>query len=159
MLNLVPWCKVKGKLDGVLIGELADAAGVTSQAIRFYERKGLLPDADRGSNGYRVYDESATTRLGFISVAQAAGLSLSEIRSIIDLRADGTVPCEHVVSLLDTKLSHVRARIRHLAVLQAELEALLERSHLLDPADCSADDMCQVLSSPMPPSTPRPPDA
>ena len=131
----------------MLIGEVADAVGVTSQAIRFYERKGLLPDAERGGNGYRVYDESTLTRLRFINVAQAAGLTLSEIRSIIDLRDEGTVPCEHVVTLVDSKLADVRARIRHLAALKSELEALLERSHLLDPADCAEDDICHVLSA------------
>lgn len=131
----------------MLIGELADAAGVTSQAIRFYERKGLLPDAERGANGYRVYDESMLSRLRFINVAQAAGLTLSEIRSIIDLRDDGTVPCEHVVALVDGKLSDVRARIRQLDELKSELKALLERSHLLDPADCAEDAICHVLST------------
>ena len=131
----------------MLIGEVADAVGVTSQAIRFYERKGLLPDADRGANGYRLYDESTLARLRFIDVAQAAGLTLSEIRSIIDLRDDGTVPCAHVVTLVESKLADVRARIRHLDALKSELEALLERSHLLDPADCAEDDICHVLSA------------
>jgi len=131
----------------MLIGELADAGGGTSQTVRFYERRGLLPDAERGANGYRVYDESALARLRFINVGQAAGLTLSEIRSIIDLRDDGTVPCAHVVTLIDTKLADVRARIRHLAALQVELEALLERSHLLDPADCADDHICHILST------------
>ena len=121
---------------------------MTSQAVRFYERKGLLPDAERGANGYRVYDESMLGRLRFINVAQAAGLTLAEIGSIIDLRDDGTVPCAHVVGLLDSKLADVRARIGHLAALQAELEALLERSRLLDPADCADDDVCHILASP-----------
>jgi MerR family transcriptional regulator, mercuric resistance operon regulatory protein len=134
-------------VDEMLIGELADAVGVTSQAIRFYERKGLLPDAERGANGYRVYNEATLARLRFIHVAQAAGLTLSEIRSIIDLRDDGTAPCAHVVTLIDSKLADVRTRIRQLAALQAELEALLERSRLLDPADCGEDDICHILSS------------
>ena len=132
----------------MLIGELADAVGVTSQTVRFYERKGLLPDAERGNNGYRVYDESILARLRFINVAQAAGLTLSEIRSIIDLRDDGTVPCAHVATLIDSKLADVRARIRHLASLQAELEALLEHSRLLDAADCADDDICHLLTTP-----------
>ena len=106
----------------MLIGEVADAVGMTSQAIRFYERKGLLPDAERGANGYRVYDESTLARLRFITVAQAAGLTLAEIRSIIDLRDKGSVPCGHVATLLDAKLADVRARMRHLAALQVELE-------------------------------------
>ena len=85
-----------------MIGELADIAGVTSQTVRFYERRGLLPDAERGANGYRVYDEAMLARLRFINVAQAAGLTLSEIRSIIHLRDEGDAPCEHVVTLIHT---------------------------------------------------------
>lgn len=132
----------------MLIGELADAVGGTSQAIRFYERRGLLPDAARGANGYRVYDGSTLNRLRFINEAQAPGLTLADIRSIIDLRDEGTVPCAHVVTLIDSKLADVRTRIRQLAALQAELETLLERSRLLDPADCEEDDICHVLSAP-----------
>jgi len=132
----------------MLIGELADAVGVTSQTVRFYERTGLLPDAERAANGYRVYDESAFARLRFISVAQAAGLTLSEIRSIIDLRDEGTLPCAHTITLIDAKLDEVQARISQLEALQTELEALLERSHQLDPADCVGDDVCHILSAP-----------
>lgn len=136
----------------MLIGELADAAGVTSQTVRFYERKGLLPAAERGANGYRVYDLSTLARLRFISVAQAAGLTLAEVRSIIDLRDGGTVPCTHVAALIGTKLADVRARIRHLAGLASELEALLAHSRQLDPFDCTDDDICHILSTPQQPT-------
>ena len=132
----------------MLIGELADAVGVPSQTLRFYERKGLLPRSGRSANGYRVYDESTKTRLHFIKVAQAAGLTLAEIRGILDLRDDGAVPCTHVAALIDNKLTDVRERIRHLAALQTELEALVERSHLLDPADCADADICHILTAP-----------
>ena len=98
-------------------------------------------------NGYRVYDEAMLARLRFINVAQAAGLTLSEIRSIIALRDDGHMPCAHVVTLIDTKLADVRARIKQLAALQTELEALRDHSELLDPADCEDDDICHILSS------------
>ena len=130
-----------------MIGELADAVGMSSQALRFYERKGLLPETERGANGYRIYDEAMLARVRFINVAQAAGLTLSEIRSIIDLRDKGNVPCTHVVALIDTKLADVRARIRHLAAMQAELESLLEHSEQLDPADCEDGDICHIFSS------------
>lgn len=120
---------------------------MSTQTVRLYERKGLLPDADRGANQYRIYDESTLVRLRFIRLAQEAGLTLAEIRSIIELRDDGTAPCAHVATLIDTKLSDVRARIRHLAALQAELERLLERSHVLDPADCANDDICHILAT------------
>jgi len=130
----------------MLIGELADTVGLPSQTIRFYERRGLLPEPVRGANGYRIYDESTLTRLNFIHTAQAAGLTLAEIGSIIDLRADGNVPCTHVASLIDSKLVEVRTRIRSLAVLEAELEEVIERSHRLDPADCTDADICHILT-------------
>ena len=130
----------------MLIGELADTAGLPSQTIRFYERRGLLREPVRGANGYRIYDESTLTRLGFIHTAQAAGLTLAEIGSIIDLRDDGNVPCTHVASLLDSKLADVRTRIRSLAVLEAELKEVIERSHRLNPADCTDADICHILT-------------
>lgn len=132
----------------MLIGELAEAVALPTQTIRFYERKGLLPDPERGSNGYRNYDGSTLTRLYFIGAAQAAGLTLAEIGSIIELRDDGTAPCTHVAGLVENKLAAVRARIATLVALEAELEGLVERSHRLDPADCSDAEICQILSVP-----------
>ena len=132
----------------MLIGELADTVGLPSQTIRFYERRGLLPEPERGANGYRIYDEFTLTRLNFVRTAQAAGLTLAEIGSIIDLRADGNVPCTHVASLIDSKLADVRARISDLTILETELKDLIERGHRLDPADCTDADICHILSAP-----------
>lgn len=132
----------------MLIGELADAVGLPSQTIRFYERKGLLPAPKRGANGYRSYEESTLTRLHFIQTAQAAGLTLAEIGSIIDLRDDGNVPCAHVATLVHSKLAEVRARIKDLTALEAELDVLIERSHRLDPRDCTDADICNILTAP-----------
>lgn len=106
------------------IGEVADAAGLATQTIRFYERKGLLPRPRRGPNGYRDYDASMLVRLRFIRTAQTAGLTLVEIASIIGLRDDGFTPCTHVQSLLLTKLHDVKARQRELVAVEAELGSL-----------------------------------
>ena len=94
----------------MLIGQLADTLGIPTRTVRFYERKGLLPDPERAENGYRVYDNTTLARLRFIRTAQAAGLTLAEIASIIGVRDDGTTPCSHVDSLLETKLTEVRQR-------------------------------------------------
>ena len=128
------------------IGEAAEAAGVPSQTIRFYERRGLLPPPSRGPNGYREYDASVLTRLAFIRSGQAAGLTLVEVASILDLRRDGAVPCAHVHSLLLTKLEAIRARQRELAVLRKELEGLISRSDRLDPADCTDVQICHIIA-------------
>ena len=70
----------------MLIGQLADALGIPTRTVRFYERKGLLPEPERAENGYRVYDDTTLARLRFIRTAQAAGLTLAEIASIIGVR-------------------------------------------------------------------------
>lgn len=132
----------------MLIGEVADAVGVSSQTIRFYERKGLLPEPARGTNGYRHYDESTLARLTFIRAAQAAGLTLAEVAGVIDLRDGGTAPCAHVASLVAGRLADVRARLRELAVLEAELEEVVARTWLLDPIDCSDTEVCHILATP-----------
>lgn len=128
------------------IGEVADAVGVPTQTLRFYERKGLLPQPRRGTNGYREYDASTIARLEFIRSGQAAGLTLVEIATILDLRRDGAVPCAHVQSLLATKLLDVQTRQRELAALETELNNLISRSHRLDPADCTDKAICHIIA-------------
>lgn len=131
----------------MLIGELAATVGLPAQTIRFYERRGLLPPPRRHANGYRAYGDVAVSRVRFIRNAQAAGLTLVEIGSIVDLRDHGHRPCTHVTSVLHTKLDAVRARRAELAVLEQELEQLVERSHHLDPADCTDTDVCHILTA------------
>lgn len=131
----------------MLIGELAEAVSVPSQTIRFYERTGLLPEPARAVNGYRTYEESTVARVRFIRTAQAAGLTLAEIGAVIDLRDEGQAPCSHVVALLDHKLDAVRARRRELAVVESELEQLIDRGHGMDPADCTNADICHILAA------------
>lgn len=139
--------KVKGYAAVMRIGELADVAGVATQTIRFYERKGLLPQPRRESNSYRDYDPATLVRLEFIRTAQTAGLTLTEIGSIIDLRDDGTAPCAHVHSLLLAKLHEVHARQRELAALETELGNLIGRSDRLDPAACPDTQICHIIQT------------
>ncbi|HXH56209.1 heavy metal-responsive transcriptional regulator [Iamia sp.] len=128
------------------IGELADTFGLPPETVRFYERRGLLAEPQRSPNGYRIYDETSRRRLTFIRTAQAAGLTLAEIRGILDLRDEGTAPCSHVAALLTTKLAEVKQRQQHLAALEAELNQLLHRCRTLDLADCDDGEVCHILS-------------
>ncbi len=132
-------------VESMLIGELADAVGLPTRTVRFYERKGLLPEPRRADNGYRVYDEDTLNRLQFIRSAQTARLTLAEIRSIIEIRDTGEAPCTHVGDLLGNKLTEIRDRRKQLAGMERELEALVERSRRLDPADCGEGDICHIL--------------
>jgi len=129
----------------MMIGELAAAVGLPTRTVRFYERKGLLPEPLRADNGYRVYDKTTLKRLQFIRSAQTAGLTLAEIRSTTDIRDSGEAPCTHVEDLLAAKLAEIRQRREQLAGMERELDALLERSRRLDPGDCGEDDICHIL--------------
>ncbi len=129
------------------IGDLAAAAKIPPDTVRYYEKRGLLAAPPRSVNGYRTYDDTALNQLLFIRTAQTAGLTLAEIRSVIELRNDGTTPCSHVEALLADKLAEVRERQQQLAALEHELTQLVERSTTLDPADCRPDDICHILTS------------
>ncbi len=130
------------------IGELASAAGLPTQTIRFYERKGLLPPPGRGPNGYRMYGLSTLPRLQFIRSGQGAGLTLAEIATILELRAKGATPCAHVAELLSAKLLDVQTRQHELAALEADLAGLISSSHHLDPADCTDTQICHIIAAP-----------
>ena len=128
------------------IGELAAATGLPTQTIRFYERRGLLPQPQRGPNGYRIYDAATLPRLQFIRSGQGAGLTLLEIATILQLRGEGATPCAHVSELLSSKLHGVHTRQRDLATLETELETLISRSQRLDPADCTDAQICHIIA-------------
>lgn len=132
----------------MLIGEVAARSGVAAKTLRYYEDVGLLDPPIRGSSGYRDYDEDVLDRLAFIRSAQAIGLSLGEIRSVIALRENGETPCGHVLTLLRRRGAEIDKTIRELRNLKAELARLVERAADLDPADCDATMVCHLIGPP-----------
>ncbi len=127
------------------IGELAERAGTTTKALRFYEQSRLLPAPQRTRSGYRDYDESALDRLRFIKGAQAAGLTLAEVAEVIAAREHTGPPCGHVAALLDARAADLDARIAELNLLREEVQRLRDRATTLDPAACGADAVCHVI--------------
>ncbi|MGH3149267.1 MAG: heavy metal-responsive transcriptional regulator [Streptosporangiaceae bacterium] len=134
------------------IGVLAAAAGATTKAIRFYEQSGLLPAPARTAAGYRDYPENAAVRIGFIHSAQAAGLTLAEIREILAIRDGGTAPCRHVSALIDRHLAEVEARLAELRRTRTLLRELAATAHTTDPATCAEGEVCRILAPAEPPS-------
>lgn len=128
------------------IGELGSAAGVSAKTIRYYEQIGLLPEPARADNGYRDYGEDAIERLGFIRDAQATGLTLTEIASILDMRDRGEQTCSHVIALLEQHMADVDRRIEQLQQTRAVLEGLTVRARELDPSKCVDPHRCQTIS-------------
>ena len=127
------------------IGELAQQAGVTAKTVRYYESIGLLPDPGRTASGYRQYGPDALERLRFIRDAQAAGLTLKDSRTILDMKSEGDATCQHTQAILERHLDDIDAQIESLQAARKELLKLSSRATSLDPAECVDPHRCQVV--------------
>ena len=121
----------------MMISELAKAAHTQSETIRFYERKGLLPEAPRTRANYRFYDHSHLQRLAFIRHCRSLDMTLDEIATLLRFKDAPDANCEGVNALLDAHVGHVAQRIRELKALEKELRALrLQCASSHSAADC-----------------------
>ena len=107
------------------IGQVARRAGVTAKAIRFYERKRVLPAAKRADNQYRLYDDDAVGMLRFVKQASGLGLTLGEIKEVIAIRQAGRPPCTHVRRLLHDKVAELDLKRRDLEDLRLRIRGRL----------------------------------
>jgi len=108
------------------IGDLAKQTGTSVQALRFYERSGLLPKPSRTASGYRVYAAPDLRRVGLIRQAKRLGFSLEEIKRILRLRQQGSCPCGEVVRMLEKHMRETDEQIRHLQRFRRELAGTLD---------------------------------
>jgi MerR family transcriptional regulator, copper efflux regulator len=109
------------------IGNVARCVGVRPSAIRYYETQGILRPAARGANGYRIYSDDAVRLLLFVRRAQALGITLKEIKPLLDLASHGQQPCNHVKQLARSHLQEIDQKISALQTLRNELRGLLRR--------------------------------
>lgn len=109
------------------IGEAATLAGCTAEAIRYYEREGVLPAAERGGAGrYRRYDDTDIERLRFLRRARDLGFTLSEVRALLDFaEGEPTRSCAEVDRLARTHLVQVEAKLAQLTKLRDELSRVI----------------------------------
>lgn len=127
------------------IGELAAVTGTTTKTLRFYEGKGLLPPTERAANGYRDYGPEAVSRLDFIRRGRAAGLTLAQLREVIDIRDGGEAPCHQVYELLTERLADVNRQIDDLQVVRAALTRQRDHAAQADPSACAAEAVCRYV--------------
>ncbi len=131
-------------MSGLLIGEVAQRAGVSAPTIRYYEEIGLLPAPLRSSAGYRRYAEQTVEELRFIRKAQALGFSLDEIGEILRLSRSGKAPCSHVLSIAHQHLAAVEERIRRLQRFRDLLAAEVAKWDGKKTATCRG--LCQIIA-------------
>lgn len=140
-------CKVSGSMVTMRIGALADLSGLSTPTIRYYESIDLLPEPSRTPSGYRDYSADIAERLRFIRDAQASGLTLTDVRTLLAMKDAGLATCDHTLSLLDRHLADLDAQIERLQAARAELTELSERARQLDPATCTDPNRCQVIQA------------
>lgn len=114
-------------MENLTIGAFAKAAQVNVETIRFYQRKGLLPEPDKPYGGIRRYGATDVMRVRFVKSAQRLGFSLDEVAELLQLE-DGT-HCDEASSLAERKLEDVRRKMADLARMEAVLSHLVCACH------------------------------
>ena len=128
--------------EGMKIGAVAKAAGLGVDAIRFYEREGLIEEPRRRPSGYREYEPEVVLQLRFIRAAKELGFSLKEIRELLSLEADASATAADVRDLAERRLSDIARRIQSLQAMEQALRALVAGCPGRGPTDA-----CSVLQS------------
>ena len=123
------------------VGKIAEMVSITADAVRFYEREGLIAPERRSAGGYRLYGESALRRIRFIKRAQQSGFTMGEIRGLLSLRRSPNACCEDVRARAIEKKLQLEAKIRELMAMSKSLDALIARCA----ADHSPVEQCEIL--------------
>jgi len=112
-------------MEKLTIGQLAKKANVNLETIRYYERRGLLPEPPRNKSGHRQYSLEEVKRTEFIKRCQALGFSLKEISELLSLKVIPGTTCGDIKARVETKIADVEKRIVDLEKIR---EALLRMS-------------------------------
>lgn len=133
-------------MSGLRISQLAERSGVPATTLRFYETVGLLP-AERTPTGYRVYDEMAVERLGFIGTAKQLGLSLEEIAELLQVWANGscTQVRDDLRPRLAVRIAEAEQRSAELSAFVTTLQTAREHLDVLPDRTGRCDPRCALL--------------
>jgi DNA-binding transcriptional MerR regulator len=108
------------------IGKLAKMAQLSADTVRHYEKEGLINPAQKSGSGYRLYTDDALRRLNFIKHAQHCGLSLSEIRELLEMKRRDDSCCEDVRTVALQKKLQLESKIKALQAMSNALSSLIE---------------------------------
>lgn len=138
--------------EGLLIGEFSRRVNLSPQTIRYYERLGLLEPARRTTSQYRLYSSEDEHRLRFIQQAKRFGLSLDEIKRLIQIRTKGVAPCTDLRTMVKQHLDELDQHIREMLTLRQEIaqryeqiELFLSNSSALSVEDSCNTRICQLI--------------
>jgi Hg(II)-responsive transcriptional regulator len=105
--------------------EVAGMAGVNSQTLRYYERRGLLAQPPRSRSGYRDYPEQAVSLLRFVKRSQELGFTLAEIAELLRLADGGPDSCDRARALAEAHTAELDRKIADLTRMRAAIGELI----------------------------------
>ena len=132
-------------MSDLRVGELAAAAGVNRETLRYYERRGLIAEPPRSLGGHRLYDERLVTTLRVIKAAQRLGFSLNEVADLLTAgeHRHGRRPAPGLQNLAVSKLAEVEQKIADLEVIRGSLAAALDAG-CNDLLACASSSCCPI---------------
>src|SRR3990172_1289903 len=108
-------------MKNLTIGQLAQKAQVNIETVRYYERRGLVPEPPRRESGYRQYSPDTVGRITFIKRAQDLGFSLKEIQELLSLRVDPGTTSTDIKMRAEAKLTDIDTKLRDLKRMKTAL--------------------------------------
>lgn len=108
------------------VSEVAAQANVNTQTLRYYERRGLLPEPDRSPSGYRAYTADAVRLVRFVKRAQALGFTLNDIEELLHLADGGPASCDAAKAMACTRIADLEQRIEELVGMRDALARLVD---------------------------------
>jgi DNA-binding transcriptional MerR regulator len=123
-------------MESLTIGDVAQRVGVTPEAIRYYERLGVLEEAPRNTAGYRQYSARVVDELRLLKAAQALGFSLEAIARILTLTRQEPIRCRPMCEIVEDQIAQLDAHVRELVSARDRLAAAV--------AACGHNDVCVV---------------
>jgi MerR family mercuric resistance operon transcriptional regulator len=111
-------------MENMTIGQLARRTELNVESVRYYERRGLIPEPRRSGSGYRLYSQEAIARINFIKRAKTLGFSLSEISELLSLRVDPESTCRMVRTRAREKTADIESKIETLQDMKRALVKL-----------------------------------
>lgn len=119
------------------IGQLSKSTGMTIDAIRFYEKAGLIETPTRTEGGYRDFSSEIVAVIQFISRCRSLDISISDIKKLLKVRSGSAKSCRDANAVIDQQLFKLRSRIENLKQLEKNLSELRSVCNQeLDPKDC-----------------------
>ncbi|KQY57382.1 MULTISPECIES: MerR family transcriptional regulator [unclassified Nocardioides] len=128
---------------GLRAGQVADAAGVNVETLRYYERRGIIPEPDRSLGGHRLYSDATVTTLRVIKAAQRLGFTLAEVTELLEAGRHHHGTAGGLQSRTDAKLAEVDQKIADLQVIRTSLIAARDAG-CDDLIHCAESDCCPI---------------